>query len=231
MPATSILARARHRAPLGAAALLIAAATLTAGCNGIAYETREKRLTLDFAPGSGMEVVTTNGSVRIDPGTDPAISVRATVRARMGRADLVSVRAAQGATGAIVLSTEWPDGRRLGGEGCSFAVTTPPLSGVTVRTTNGSVEVSGMGGPADLGTTNGKVVLKDHAGDARLDTSNGSIHAEGVAGSLVADTTNGALRVSGVAGPITAKTSNGSMTFALGPGFRGPLEARSSTAP
>lgn len=213
---------------IGAAAALIAAAALTGGCNGIAYETREKQLTIDFAPGAALEVVTANGSVVVNPGAEPTVFVRATVRAQIGRADQVSLRATNGPAGALVLTTEWPEGKRRGGEGCSFAITTPSVAGVTVRTTNGRIEVSGMGGLADLDTSNGKITLKDHAGDARLDTNNGSITAVGVAGSLVADTSNGGISVSGVGGPVEAKTSNGSMTFALGPAFRGPLKARSS---
>jgi hypothetical protein len=201
---------------------------LSGGCEGVLYETREKYLTLDHLPGSALEISTANGSVEVWPGSEPAILVRAVIRARVGRGDQVGVRAVHEPGGTIVLTPEWPGGGRRGSEGCSFAVTTPTLAGVKVRTSNGRVEVAGMAGHADLAGSNGRIILADHAGDARLKTSNGSIRATAVAGSIEAETSNGSISINGVGGPVTARTTNGALSFTLGEGFQGPVKACSS---
>ena len=87
-----------------------------------------------------------------------------------------------------------------------------------VKSTNGSVYITGPVGNTNASTTNGKVELDGAKGTISLSSTNGRIEAANVKGELDADTTNGSivLEMLSFGDTIKAKTTNGSITLRVG---------------
>lgn len=229
---TTIITPAIKRRALGGGAALIAvvASLSMTGCvvfSGAHYrETRN--LVAEHEQGAAIALETANGGVTIRRADVYAVEITANVRARtQERLEATRIIAAP-AGGALRISVEWPEGRRLGSEGCSFDVLLPSADGAQVRTSNGSIEIDGLAGLADLRSSNGRITVRDHLGDVDAHSSNGRITAERVAGGVRADTSNGGVTVLDVGGPVDVGTSNGSVRIALAPDNPGPVRAASS---
>jgi DUF4097 and DUF4098 domain-containing protein YvlB len=65
-----------------------------------------------------------------------------------------------------------------GGWGVSFEIFVPRQTDLTLRTTNGGVDLEEVRGRLDFDTTNGGVTLKRVAGDVEGHTTNGGVHIE-----------------------------------------------------
>jgi hypothetical protein len=87
-----------------------------------------------------------------------------------------------------------------------------------VRSTNGSVYITGPVGHTNASTTNGRIELDGAKGTISLSSTNGRIEAANVKGELDADTTNGTivLELISFEEKIKAKTTNGSITLRVG---------------
>ncbi|HTP86056.1 MAG TPA: DUF4097 family beta strand repeat-containing protein [Bryobacteraceae bacterium] len=68
----------------------------------------------------------------------------------------------------------WHDG----GWGVSFEIFVPRRTDLTLRTTNGGVDIEDVRGRMDFDTTNGGVKLTRVAGDVEGQTTNGGVHIE-----------------------------------------------------
>lgn len=88
----------------------------------------------------------------------------------------------------------------------------PVKEKLNVRTTNGSITVSGVGGSLTANTTNGAVDISDVGGDATVETTNGVVTVHTVGGKLEVDTTNGAVKAEQVQGDADIETLNGKIT-------------------
>jgi hypothetical protein len=102
-----------------------------------------------------------------------------------------------------------------------------------VKTSNGSVKVFNLAGTFDGGTTNASVELENVQGDCTVKTSNGRVKAQHVKGAFEASTSNGSvdaaldeLRPAGV----RISTSNGGITVRLARSANARLMARTSNA-
>jgi hypothetical protein len=169
-----------------------------------------------------------NGSITLLRGATPSLTARlgCTTQERLDATQIVAER--QPADGSLRVFVAWAGGRPEDGEGCSFELTLPATSAVTLRTSNGPLEVAGLAGPADLHTSNAPVTVARHAGDVRVQTSNGSVTLTAVTGSARANTSNASVRITDVAGPATVHTSNGSVDLTLPPTFAGTLSLSTS---
>lgn len=95
------------------------------------------------------------------------------------------------------------------------------LDAVTVRTTNGSIDVQGIaaGGSITINTTNGRINLRQITANGNLSarSTNGRVEADNINafGDLELRTTNGALALSDswVGGRLTARTTNGAINI------------------
>lgn len=87
-----------------------------------------------------------------------------------------------------------------------------------VKSTNGSVYITGPVGHTNASTTNGKIELDGAKGTVSLSSTNGRIEAVNIRGELDADTTNGTivLEMLSFEDAIKAKTTNGSITLRVG---------------
>jgi len=183
--------------------------------------------------GSVIDVKTANGHVYITQQTDQSsVSVDAVLKLRtQERADAVDILAEYRPDGTLEVRVLWPDGTRFGNESCSFDITLPAAAGVTVRTSNGAIRLTGLSGTADLKTSNGRVNVLGFDGDVIARSSNGRITVEGAVASVDASTSNGRVFVQLAAdaiGPVTIKSSNGSIELIAGSGFAGYVSASTS---
>jgi DUF4097 and DUF4098 domain-containing protein YvlB len=78
-----------------------------------------------------------------------------------------------------------------------------------IRSSGGSLTVDDLAAGLDGDTSGGSVHVRDIVGDAHVRTSGGSIEAERIRGSLDADTSGGSVRVETVSGDVKAHSSGG----------------------
>jgi len=100
-------------------------------------------------------------------------------------------------------------------DGASFIVRLPGARNVTIKSSNGSVKVTGLAGDLSITTSNSGASVQDHSGPVVIDTSNGSVNVTNVKGSLHAKSSNGGVDATGVAGAVDIKTSNGGIDLTL----------------
>ncbi|HSM44254.1 MAG TPA: DUF4097 family beta strand repeat-containing protein [Acidimicrobiia bacterium] len=119
--------------------------------------------------------------------------------------------------------------------GCqaSFDVSVPAGVGVAGSTSNGSIVLSGLAGPVDVGTSNGPVTLEDVSADSVVvSTSNGAIRGEGLGSDeFDVETSNGRITLSFDVAPrsVSARSSNGAIELSL-PGDAPPYAMDTSTS-
>ena len=178
---------------------------------------------------AALEVDTVNGSVVVSQSDRDDVQIVAHLRAvspeRLGAAEVVADR---DESGALSVSVDWPEGKPRSREGCSFEVLIPDAVDVTLRTTNGRIDLAGLGGKADLHTSNGAVEVKGHNGPLNATTSNGQIKATGIRGAIDVSTSNGRIEIADATSRVDAKTSNGAITVSLAPEGPGPINAHTS---
>lgn len=209
---------------------VLATLTSIAGCSTWSPLVKETRvLRAEHFDVMAIDVKTRNGKITVERADVPDVQITATLKA-------LSEQRLQGARivadhddrGVLMVRVEWPDGKRLSREGCSFEILTPGAYGVSLDSSNGALTIRGLEGEAVLDTSNGAVRVADHVGDVRADSSNGAITLERIDGAVYADTSNGRIRVIGVTGPVEVDTSNGAVTIELAEHSRGPIFADTS---
>jgi len=216
-------------------AVLFSAIAVTAGCSGwqpARFQTT-RQSSISAMDGSAIDVKTANGHVYLTQQTDQSsVTVDAVFKLRtQERADAVDILAEYQPDGTLEVRVLWPDGSRMGNESCSFDITLPGAAGVTVRTSNGAIRLTGLSGTAILKTSNGRVNVLGFSGDVIARSSNGRINIEGAVGSVDASTSNGRVIVELVddaTGPVTISSSNGSVELIAGSGFEGYVSASTS---
>lgn len=111
----------------------------------------------------------------------------------------------------------------------SFSVKVPAQTLADLKTSGGSVQISGLNGDQSLRTSGGSIRIENvkggvdaktsggsirysqSKGHASLNTSGGSITLENSQGTITAKTSGGGIRLSDVGGNIDARTSGGSI--------------------
>jgi hypothetical protein len=221
-----------------AAAALVAAATLSAGCE---IKAGEGDFSFEFASGKAsdtwtrsyplsaggrLEIINVNGEIRAEAAPGGAVEVRAERTARAGsdesaRELLGKVEMREEVSGQRVRIETITPRLRLGGLTASFVVRVPPGVHVDLRTVNGGVRLDNVGGEVRATSTNGGVkgrVAAVSLVDAR--TVNGGVDIE-VTGPVAADgrltlsSVNGGVRLAVPAdtgAEVTARCTNGRVT-------------------
>ena len=212
-------------------------AVLSSGCSSMIRVTETRALTAPHAAGSAIAVETSNGSV--DIAVSPELSeieveaqitsggaTDAAARERLADSHVVVEDLP---SGGILFRPIFPDGRRSG-DGCSFVIRTPSADGVSVRTSNGWIQLTDARGAANLDSSNGDVVVTSHDGDLVVETSNGGVRVEQLRGSIDARTSNGGMEIAGADGPVVLRSSNGPIHFRASSVHQAPFECRTSNA-
>ena len=94
----------------------------------------------------------------------------------------------------------------------SAVVDVPPGAALDLRTSNGRVDATGIGGPIEVHTSNGAVDLAGASAGAMVRTSNKEVEIDG-GGVLDVETSNAAIDLRGTDAVVSARTSNGSIGF------------------
>lgn len=190
---------------------------------------REER-TLKLAPGGKLRVDTELGSVNVTGSARG--DARVVVTSRRGDIEDRLVLTFDEKPGELSVigkkkhRDSWFSGWR---DNVHFEIQVPSKTEVEVKTSGGSISLTGTGSPAklrtsggslsvrdlvgnlDAETSGGSIDLADIRGNSRVGTSGGSIEARGIQGSLAADTSGGSVEIRKVTGDIKAHTSGGSM--------------------
>jgi hypothetical protein len=214
------------------ACLLPIAGTVCLGLAGCVVEPlheQTRAMSVVHAAGNAIDVRTANGGVTVVRGPGPDVSIAALLTSpSQERLALARVEAERNQDGALLVFVTWPGGRRQSREGCSLDITVPEATGVRIETSNGSIRVGGLGGPADLTTSNGSVHAVRHDGPVVVRTSNGRIELRDVEGRVDAATSNGTVDAKGIGAGVRARSSNGPIQISLRPDASGPVDADSS---
>ena len=105
---------------------------------------------------------------------------------------------------------------QMGNNGARFAMRVPRKALLDrVSTSNGQIKVRDVGSAAHLKSSNGSIMVSNVGGDVDAHTSNGAVEAETIQGGATLKSSNGRIRVESVGGPLEAETSNSSITARL----------------
>lgn len=215
---------------LGVLATALSLAVGLAGCGGTRnLHTGRLDARADAVAGAPLRVVTSNGRITVRPGDAGAAEVRAEVKAATPeRLAAITVSTERAGDGTLVISVAWPDGVRQPQEGCSLDITLPRAEGIELRTSNGRIDVEGMGGDAQLSTTNGPIEVSGQGGAVRADTSNGAVYIASPGGAVRARTSNSGITVKGAPAGVDVETSNGAVEVTLAAESPGPVRVRTN---
>ena len=123
-----------------------------------------------------------NGGISVHGWDRNQILVRSQTRVRVhDRAEAKDIAAhirVEIADGRIHPEGPQESWRHDGGWGVSFEIFVPRHTDLTLRTTNGGVDLEDVHGRMDFNTTNGGVTLKRVSGDVDGHTTNGGVHIE-----------------------------------------------------
>ncbi len=92
------------------------------------------------------------------------------------------------------VTTHYPESRDVNCQ-VSYRISAPKGAKVNLETVNGSVQVDGVEGGAEIETTSGSVSVADVRGPLRVETTNGRVTLDRVSGEVTAETTNGSVSV------------------------------------
>jgi DUF4097 and DUF4098 domain-containing protein YvlB len=175
--------------------------------------------TLTLKAGGFFSLENVNGSAAVSTWKEDKVEIKAVKTAHKNQEDLAKVEIrVEERSGGITVKAVWPKFPSKADVSVEFTIRVP--EGVNLdgfETVNGSIDVAGRYGKAEVGTTNGSVTIKDAAGKFEADTTNGGIHIDRFDGEIAADTTNGNIKVDGLSlkGGLSAETTNGSITVVL----------------
>ncbi len=186
-----------------------------AACDGIQpVEMRDDSFSVGASP--SLEVDGFNGSIVVNQGEAGTIRVQVTLI----KADQVEYIAVQDGDRVIVKAEE-KDGFNINlgqSPGARFEITAPASTMVNISTSNGHVEVRGLGEGGEVRTSNGRIFLEGARGAFEAGTSNGPIQVRDFAGSIDLSTSNGPISFAGALEPGSENemtTSNGDISVEL----------------
>lgn len=180
--------------------------------------------------GKSLDIRTDNGAIVATKYDGSVVKIKAEVRAvsaeRLSATQIVVTRAEDE---SLRVRVQWPNNERYGSEGCTIEVQVPDTDGLSLRTSNGRITATGLGGAAVLRSSNGRVNVERHAGSVNIETSNGAVELRSVEGASV-KSSNGSVTIDGAAGPVTVATSNGGVNVKLAKENAGPFSLSTSNA-
>lgn len=201
-------------------------------------ETDTYEQTVSLSASGQVEIETTNGSIRVDSWDRSEVKVEARKKGRGNTTsearemlDAIEIKI-QELGDKVHVSAELPRSSWFGGGSASvsFTLTIPADAELSATSTNGSIEVRGLGGKSRLKTNNGSIKADGVVGALHASSNNGSISAYDVHGAIEARTNNGTIKAE-IATPdlsedVSLETNNGSVDLRLDPGVAASVHAR-----
>lgn len=169
----------------------------------------------DVNPGVRLYLETMNGSVEVTSWEKNSVQITGTKRAGTESA-LKALRIDVVASGDTVrIRTVAPSGHR-GSYGANYILRVPSKAILEqVDSSNGSVRIEGVDGPARVRTSNGSVKAYRIAGPLEARTSNASVEMNDIRSAVNVITSNGSVRGTGLRGPVDASSTNASINISL----------------
>lgn len=188
-------------------------------------ETRIEK-TLKLAPGGEFRLDTDMGRVTVTGSPDPDAHVVITSK-RKDLEDLLVFRFEEQANTVSITARRKHRFDWFGSSGSrvEYEVRVPAETRVSIDTSGGGINISGLKGPAKLDTSGGGIGVKNHVGNVDCDTSGGGIDLADIRGDVRADTSGGGVTAVGVEGSVHAESSGGSIELE---GVTGDIKAETS---
>ncbi len=182
-------------------------------------ESEEFSRVLPLKSGGTFSLKNVNGSITITTWKEDKVDIKAlkTTKGDPDKMKEVKIEV-EATTNSVSVNTIFPKWKNIR-VSVNYEVKVP--QGVNlgkVKSTNGSVYITGPVGHTNASTTNGRIKLDGAKGTISLSSTNGRIEAVNIRGELDADTTNGTivLEMLSFEDTIKAKTTNGSITLRVG---------------
>jgi len=182
-------------------------------------ESEEFSRVLPLKSGGTFSLKNVNGSITITTWMEDKVDIKALKTTKGDPDKLKEVKIeVEATTNSVSVNTIFPKWKNIR-VSVNYEVKVP--QGVNlgkVKSTNGSVYITGPVGHTNASTTNGRIELDGAKGTISLSSTNGRIEAVNIRGELDADTTNGTivLEMLSFEDTIKAKTTNGSITLRVG---------------
>jgi DUF4097 and DUF4098 domain-containing protein YvlB len=213
--------------PLALAGLAVALAAAPL----LADNRLEKDLALE--PGGQFSIQTDAGKVTLTGSNDSGVHIVVTSRHK-DLDEILTFRFNEAAGSASVTARkkhkfDWFSGWH---DNVEWEIRVPAQTRVSIDTSGGAIDVSGLRDAAHLETSGGGIHVRDQVGDVdcdtsgggitlndvkgkvRAETSGGGVHAKRIDGSIHAESSGGSIELSGVTGDIDADTSGGGIHIA-----------------
>ncbi len=165
----------------------------------------EKSLTL--APGGKLVVNAEAGGISVTGSDEPGARIVVT-----STSDDLEKRYKlefEEAPGEVRVTGKKADRGWTRGLSVHFEIRVPKATGLSLRTSGGSMEVSAVEGTVAVNTSGGSISIVELVGNLKANTSGGSISLRQVKGSAVVETSGGSIEASSIVGPLDAHTSGG----------------------
>lgn len=174
---------------------------------------------LPLKSGGTFSLKNVNGSINITTWKEDKVDIKALKTTKGDPDKLKEVKIEVEATAnSVSVNTIFPKGKNIR-VSVNYEVKVPQgINLGKVRSTNGSVYITGPVGSTNASTTNGRIELDGAKGTISLSSTNGRIEAVNIRGELDVDTTNGTivLEMLSFEDTIKARTTNGSITLRIG---------------
>lgn len=209
--------------------LLTVASLLTllfGACQSVEPETEVRTQAFEIPTSYRLEVDTFNGTILINESDNGRLTVTATIRQPK---ELEYEARVEGDTVKIVATAIRTNINPS--PGVSLEISAPPNAILDLVSSNGWVEVVGVGTTGGIETSNGGITLANVGGLFVLNTSNGGVTLHDVEGSFGVETSNGRIRFDGKLDPDTntqLRTSNGGIEFIVGEQANVEIDAETS---
>lgn len=178
-----------------------------------------------LAEGGTLEIHNTNGRIQVSPGDGDAVDIEATRTAKAATDEeaqrtLKTIEIAETVSPDHILIDSTTHGITFGfgpSRQVDYVVHVPRRAGVTLKTTNGNLNVTGLGGTFRATATNGRIRATDLENGATITTTNGAVTLDFARVSdadISCRTTNGAISVTlprSANAQISASVTNGTI--------------------
>lgn len=185
----------------------------------------EWRRSYPVAAGASFEIRNANGRIRVEAGGKDTIEVVATRRVKapseaQAKATLAEFEIEETKSGSHIKLESRTGFSFLVNRSKSvdYTVRAPSWVNITLDSTNGEIDVVGVGGMLRAESTNGDIRATSLEGGASVETTNGNVHldfARLAEGGLKSSTTNGDITVSlprDVKASLSARVTNGTIS-------------------
>lgn len=191
----------------------------------------EKDLKLE--PGGKFSIQTDAGKVTLTGSNDSGVHLVVTSRHK-DLDEILTFRFDESAGSASVVARQKHKWNFFSGwhDNVEWQIRVPAQTHVSIDTSGGAIDVSGVRdairletsgggihvrdqvGSVDCHTSGGGITLNDVKGSVKAETSGGGVHAKAIDGSVHAESSGGSIELDGVTGDIDADTSGGGIRIA-----------------